>query len=1063
LTLAPAEEIFLALVEAEPSRRAEILQERCGRDTSLLAEVRSLLDHHEGTAGFLDPADLHEIAAPARFTIGPGDRVGSYTVLALLGAGGMADVYLARQQRPQRTVALKIIRRSLAGASLVRRFEHEAELLGRLHHPGIAQVYEAGTAEQGPAGTLPFIAMELVAGPPLAEYAQRRRLDARERLELIVRVCEAVEHAHQRGVIHRDLKPGNVLVDERGQPKVLDFGVARALDAERDISMHTRDGQLVGTLPYMSPEQVAGDHDDIDTRCDVYALGVMLFELLTGELPHPTSGKSIPHVARIIRDESAPRLASYDRSLRGDLDTIVATALEKDKSRRYQSAIALAEDIRRYLAGQPIAAREASALALVTRRLRRYRGLVIAATGAVVLAATLAGWALRASSRSDGLAVDLRKQLAASNIERGRLLGRDGNLVNAEDLLWPEYLKDPRNAAARWALWELYSRHPQLATVQAHADALRGVRWSPAGDRIFTASQRGQVAIWDAATLTPRRTFQAGSGETMQIAVSPEGALLATVASDGLRLWDAATGELKAHVLHGLTLRSAAFDPKRPRLIVGGQDGRLHTLDPQRPTDVREVPGHAGAVLQIRISSDGSRIATVGGDDTVRVWGQDVQAPIAAYPHPQGVQTIALSPDGRQVATAGRERYIYIHDIASGAQTTLGTPNGAVTCLEYLPDGTLASSGWWSVELWDVAGNSRRSMAVHPGLINVEASPDGSRLALGHNNGMLRLAETRSPGVRILGGHSGRCAAALSPDGRVVASGDEEGSVLLRDREDGSLIRELPAHRSRVRTLRFSPDGQRLAVASDDGVIRINELQTLQCIEIADRTVVSASSLDWSADGSVLATINAANELELVDSRSGEPLERYACSREQVVGVRFSPDSRMLVGTSRDRGVYLWTRGAAIPARVSTDPGAPWTVSFTDRGDSLLVGDWQRRLNVIDPAKGIVTRTIMVHNTLVSDVAHRPGFPEFAATAARDGFVGLWDVSAGIGLASIDAFDRTETFNVSFSRDGRHLAIGAAHGRIGLVDLNHYDTHVDGNRAFQTERLKAAARATPQK
>ncbi len=313
-------------------------------------------------------------------------RIGHYAILRVLGEGGMGTVYEAQQESPKRAVALKIIRAGYLAPALLRRFELESHVLGRLQHPGIAQVYEAGVVRDERGGDLPFFAMEFIKGVPLTDYATQRSLGTRERLELLARVCDAVYHAHQKGVIHRDLKPANILVDDSGQPKILDFGVARATDSDlQQTTMQTDVGAIIGTVPYMSPEQVGGDPDDLDTRSDVYALGVIAYELLAERLPYDLQRKMIHEAARIIREEEPTRLSSINRALRGDVETIVAHALEKDKVRRYQSAETLASDIRRYLKHETITARPASTWYQLQKFSRRNRGLVTGLVAAFLL------------------------------------------------------------------------------------------------------------------------------------------------------------------------------------------------------------------------------------------------------------------------------------------------------------------------------------------------------------------------------------------------------------------------------------------------------------------------------------------------------------------------------------------------------------------------------------------------------------------------------------------------------------------------------------------------------
>jgi tetratricopeptide (TPR) repeat protein len=319
--------------------------------------------------------------------------VGHYRILRLLGEGGMGAVYEAEQDQPRRRVALKVIKAALASPDLIRRFTQESQTLGRLHHPGIAQIFEAGGADSA-FGFQPFFAMELIDGKPLVEYANEHQLSTRRRIELMVQICDAVQHAHQRGIIHRDLKPANILVDEHGQPKILDFGLARATDYDTETTRQTNMGQLLGTLAYMSPEQVLADPLALDTRSDVYALGVMLYELLGGRLPYDLP-RSLHQALRTIQETEPIPLGTLNRAFRGDLETIVSKALEKDKNRRYSSASGLAADLQRYLDNQPISARRASAGYQIKKFAQRHKALVTglsAALGILVMGVVASTW-----------------------------------------------------------------------------------------------------------------------------------------------------------------------------------------------------------------------------------------------------------------------------------------------------------------------------------------------------------------------------------------------------------------------------------------------------------------------------------------------------------------------------------------------------------------------------------------------------------------------------------------------------------------------------------------------
>jgi serine/threonine protein kinase len=321
-------------------------------------------------------------------------RIGNYRLKRIIGVGGMGTVYEAVQEHPRRAVALKVMKPGIASRSALRRFEDESQILARLRHPNIAQVYEAGTYDEG-AGPVPYFALEYIPDArPLTDYAQARALSTRQRLELFAKVCDAIHHGHQKGIIHRDLKPGNILVDPNGEPKIIDFGVARTTDSDLAVTtLQTDVGQLIGTLQYMSPEQVEGDPLTIDGRSDVYSLGVVLYELLSDKLPYNVSGAAVLEAARIINVELPTRLSTVDTKLRGDLETIVLTSLEKDRSRRYQTAHELFQDITRYLHDEPIVARRPTVWYILGSRSRAVvqRHPIGSALAIVVLATVLAG------------------------------------------------------------------------------------------------------------------------------------------------------------------------------------------------------------------------------------------------------------------------------------------------------------------------------------------------------------------------------------------------------------------------------------------------------------------------------------------------------------------------------------------------------------------------------------------------------------------------------------------------------------------------------------------------
>jgi serine/threonine protein kinase len=513
------EELFGRARALAAEVRQEFLEEVDGEDPDLGAELRALLAEDERTSDAFGESRLggsvgtlaSELSSLAQPVGALPDKIGDYSILGVLGRGGMGTVYRARQSAPDREVALKVMHPTLSDRALWR-FEYEGRLLARLQHPSIAQVHEVGR-NAGEYGTQPYIVMELVVGEDIGAYARSRGLSDEERLELLAKVCDGVHFAHQQRVIHRDLKPGNVLVGEDGRPRILDFGVARGAPEEdsRVTEQRTQAGEIVGTLAYMAPEQASGDPDAVGIEADIYALGVMGYELLSGKLPLDLDTRHLGPALKRLQEADPPTLSGIHPRWRGDVSTIFRKALEKEPQRRYPSAEALGSDLRRYLAREPILARPSTGWYRFNRFARRNKLLVGSLT--TVLLVLLASFAVVARYsiiaarernlaeerlvEADAIATFHEQMLASSRNLRGGAEVTVADVLDTTAAELDEQFPEPSLAKARilhtiGATYRHISRLDQAETYLVKAFEMREELLGPAHpDTLASESELG--------------------------------------------------------------------------------------------------------------------------------------------------------------------------------------------------------------------------------------------------------------------------------------------------------------------------------------------------------------------------------------------------------------------------------------------------------------------------------------------------------------------------------------------------------------------------------------------
>ncbi len=1049
------EELFHQAVDLGPSQQAAFLDEQCAGDTDLRAAVEELvgLDRKARQDELLLRSPLEGVRQSLAAPPHP-PTIARYRVVRVLGEGGMGTVYEAEQDSPRRTVALKVLRPVLASAPLLKRFAQEAHILGRLHHPGIAQVYDASVAEGGQ----PYFAMELIAGVHPDQYAREHALDSRGRLELIAKVCDAVQHAHEKGVIHRDLKPGNILVEASGQPKVLDFGVARATDADlATTTARTEAGQLLGTLAYMSPELVAADPAAIDQRSDVYALGVLLYELLAHRLPYGLEQLPLPEVARVIREYEPSRLGSIDARLRGDVETIVAKALEKDKARRYASAGDLASDIRRYLNHEAIHARPASALYHLRKFARRHKAVVGGVLG--VIAALAAGaavsvvYAVRAEHNAQVARLNERK--ARYESYRARLAAAGAALSNHDVADAARQLDGAPEELRGWEWTHLHSRLDDSSGVlQTAADGSVFLLGGPEGLRVGTVTAAG-VRVTDS---DGRECLTLSLGPVSQASlVQTRGGVwvVEVVGERVVRLRDA-VGRVRAVVDGPGNARPVLVDVSPD----GMQAAAVWDMAPRGRTNVIEVyettsgkrraacGGHEGGTWGLAFSPDGRQVASCGEDNRACLWDAATGALTAEMRgHESKVRHLGFRPDGARLLTGSADGTVRQWDVKSGKEVEppYERHTGEVLVAAYSPDGRLIASGGTDrvVRVWRATG--RDDVAVLHGhardVSDLAFSADGGRLASASRvadgwsgDGGVRFWEVSlGAGLPVLHGHASYVyPVACSPDGRWIASGSWDKTVRLWDARTGEACAVL-RHPDVVFTLAFAPDSSWLVTGCDeDAHLRIWSLATGELRQLLDAPGNRTTGLAVSPDGRGLAACDIERKMRIYEVATGRVVASGTGS-----ALAYGPDGRWLAGAGEDNRVLcLWDARTLRPAaRFSGHTAGIASVAFSPDGRRLVsTGGNDRTVRVWDVFSQDTGagRVLEGHTDEVFAAVFHPGGTR-VASAGRDRAIWLWDLASGEEVARLQGH-RNYVWSLAFSPDGATLVSGSGDDTVRLWD-----------------------------
>jgi eukaryotic-like serine/threonine-protein kinase len=1043
---------------------AQLLRQVLGDVTPLVPGAR------DGSAGARS-----EAGPSARSPDLPWANLGRFQLRRELGRGGFGMVFLAYDPLLGREVALKVPHAEMALTPELReRFHREARAASGLDHPNLVPVHEVG--EVGPVR---FIVSAYCPGVTLAAWLKQRTepVPWHEAATLLAPLAEAVHHAHQRGVVHRDLKPANVLLTADGTPRITDFGLAKHVPVgpAGDEPTLTRSGTFLGTAAYVAPEQADGKLREVGPAADVYALGVILYELLTGRPPF-RGETDLDTLLQVRTEEPIPPTRLRLRVPR-DLETICLKCLQKKTAQRYPTALALAEDLRRFLAGKPILARPVGRAGRLLRWCRRKPALAAASglaatalTALVALAASFTLYQARANERLSGAAASLRqeqektraaleevkKQYALAE-RRSALLALESGLAQCErgevcgGMFWLaqslEIAAKPGPAGAADLEWLArvnlaHWRHEfvPLRAMLPHPKGSRAVAFSPDGRSILTGSWEGTVQLWHAATgkpLGPPLQFQ---GEITSVAFSSDGRLFVTGgAGKTAQVWEAATGRLLGPPLpHPHSVHAVAFSPDGRTVLTGCQDGSARFWDTTTGQLVGSPLQHDDAVVAVAFSPDGRTVLTGSGDKTARFWEAATGKPVGLpLEHDAMVESVAYSPDGRTVLTGSDDKTARFWEAGTGRPigAPLPHPQG-VLAVAFSPDGrmVLTGSGDRTARLWDATtGRLLGRPLRHPNCVNaVTFSPDGRNILTAGWSQPARLWEIAlgQPLVPPLQHPDEVQAAAYSPNGRTVLTGCKDGTGRFWDAATGKFLNPTLHHQARILAVAYSPDGRTVLTGSVDKTARLWEAATGKPVGLPLTHENQVNAVAFSPDGRTVLTGCKDGTGRFWEAATGKPLLLPPLQHQSSVeAVAYSPDGRIVVTCDYPARAYFWEvatgnlLGPTLPLSNCGFGGfGGFDVAFSPDGRTILTGGRDMTARLWDVATRQPLGRSLQHQASVKSVAFSPD-GRTVLTGSYDGTAQLWAAASGT-LLGPPLRHKGEVSVVAFSPDGRTVLTG---------------------------------------
>lgn len=1015
----------------------------------------------------------------------PKVTVPGYEILRELGRGGMGLVYHARQTRLNRTVALKmILAGGHAGEADLARFQTEAEAVARLQHPGIVQIHETGVHDG-----LPYFSLEFVEGGSLDRKLNGTPLPPKAAGQFTALLAEAMQAAHEQGIIHRDLKPANVFLkptrdkdgvpieDRQGKtrrylPKIGDFGLAKKLD---DTHGQTQTGSVMGTPSYMAPEQAEGRSKRLGPAADVYSLGAILYELLTGRPPF-RAATPLETILQVVSDQPVAPTQLNPKTPR-DLETICLKCLQKEPTRRYASAQALSEDLGRFLAGEPIHARAVGRIERTWRWCRRNPAVasllgVVAATlilgAAVSTVLAVYAWSQAEQAEREKLtAQDQKKKaddaradadgerkeavkaraLAEEQRDRAELLVYAGNLGLAQSA-WNEnnagltlrYLEGCQPKLRGWEYWHLkslYSLHNRRTFRGTTAPNCVAV--SSDGKRIISGAFDKLVTVWDADNGQPIHSLKGHSDEILCVAVTPDGKHIVSGSGNRfepkklgeLKVWETAGGrEVRALRGHIGPINSVAISGDGKHVISGGQDKTIKVWDLDSGQEIRTLTGHSSVVLSVAVSADGKRIVSGSMEvapvkpGELKVWDADTgQQLFALTGHAEGIMCVAIRADGKRIISGGRDKQVKIWDTAQGRELfTLSGHGDSIRGLALSPDGKRIASVSYdaNAKIWDADRGQELFTLRGASASCLAFTPDGKHVVAG----LTIWDAEHGQEVLTLRGHTRQIfCAAISADGKLVVSGSTDGTYKIWDAHTGQEIRSLKTIQgSAFGCAAISPDGRRVFTGMADR-LNVWDVDTGRELTTLKGHKHYVSGVAMSADGRRMVTASHDKTLKVWDVDQGRELQTLKGHQAEVVCVALSPDGKRIVSGSLDGSLKIWDADSAKEVR-TLKAHKHWVlcVAFSPDGKRILSGSRDQLLKVWDADSGEAILTLKGHTEEVTGVA-MTSIGNRIISSSADQTLKVWESDKGQELVTLRDH-KAPVRCLAVSADGKRIVSG---------------------------------------